>query len=90
MRREHTLTCILTAALLAGAAHGYQNKAALAVELQSAIQRETVQGDIKGALKQYERILSRAGAADRETAARALLRIGQCHEKLGNAEARKA
>jgi Tol biopolymer transport system component len=90
MTRAHTLSCILTAALLAGAAQAYQNKSTLAVELQAAIQRETVQGDIKGALKQYERILSRAGAPDRETAARALLRIGQCHEKLGSAEARKA
>ncbi len=85
MKRTHLLFLLLVAL----SAHGYQKNSSLGVELQAAIQRETVQGDIEGALKQYERILSRAGS-DRETAARALLRIGQCHEKLGNAEARKA
>ncbi len=90
MRREHALSSILAVALLMAPAQAFQQKSTLAVELQSAIQRETVQGDIRGALKQYERILSRAGKSDRETAARTLLRIGQCHEKLGSAEARKA
>ncbi len=85
MKRTHL--CFLL--LVALSAHGYQKNSSLGVELQAAIQRETVQGDLKGALKQYERILSRAGS-DREIAARALLRMGQCHEKLGSAEARKA
>lgn len=71
------------------AAPAMQKKSALAVEMQAAIQRETVQGDLKGAIGMYERILAR-GAGEKALLAEALLRLGQCHEKLGTAGARKA
>jgi Tol biopolymer transport system component len=57
--------------------------------LQRAIQKESVDGDLKAALKLYESILQTA-RNDRAVAAEALLRTGQCHEKLGHAEARAA
>lgn len=59
------------------------------VTLQKAILKETVEGDLKGAIELYNKALGQAGK-DRATAAQALLRMGECHEKLGNAEARKA
>jgi Tol biopolymer transport system component len=57
--------------------------------LQRAIQKETVDGDLAGAIKLYKEILANPGG-NRAVAARALLHLGQCNEKLGNAEARKA
>ena len=55
--------------------------------LQRAIQKERVDGDLKAALKLYQSVLDTA-KDDRPVAAEALLRMGQCHEKLGHAEAR--
>jgi Tol biopolymer transport system component len=53
----------------------------------SAEHAATVDGDLKGAIEQYKTIVSRAGT-DRETAARALLRMAECYQKLGDAQAR--
>lgn len=63
----------------------------LTVDLQAAIQKESVQGDLKAAIAMYEKLAARASASsNRDIATRALLRLGQCQEKLGNTEARKA
>ncbi|MBM3746873.1 MAG: hypothetical protein FJW34_13860 [Acidobacteria bacterium] len=80
--RHRRLAFILAAASLA--------LAQADVTLQKAIRKETVEGDLKGAIELYGQALSQAGARDRATAAQALLRMGECHEKLGSAEARKA
>ena len=58
-------------------------------QLQSAINKEVVEGDLKGAIELYKKIAALPGAS-RATVATALLRMGQCHEKMGNAEARAA
>ena len=55
--------------------------------LQAAIKKEVVDGDLKGAIEQYKKL---AQGRDRAVAAKALVRMGQCYEKLGDAEARKA
>jgi len=60
------------------------------VLLRAAVETETVKGDLKGAIKQYADIVSKYRKTDRTVAAEALLRMGQCHEKLGSAEARAA
>jgi tetratricopeptide (TPR) repeat protein len=57
--------------------------------LQRAIRKETVEGDLKGAIELYRKAVGQA-AKDRITAAQALVRMGACYEKLGDAEARKA
>jgi len=59
------------------------------VQLKAALHKEQVEGDLKGAIEQYKKIVAQPGAR-RATVATALLRMGQCHEKLGNAEARTA
>jgi Tol biopolymer transport system component len=83
------LTGLLCAALSAGylASQAKDNKADVA--LQAAIKTETVDGNLKGAIEQYKKIAAQPGAG-RTTVATALLRMGQCYEKLGNAEARTA
>ena len=58
-------------------------------QLQAAVNKETVEGDLKGAIELYRKIAAMPDAG-RATAATALLRMGQCYEKLGNAEAAKA
>ncbi|HKE21091.1 MAG TPA: hypothetical protein VKB88_01810 [Bryobacteraceae bacterium] len=59
------------------------------IDLQAAIRKETVDGDLNGAIKQYAAIVSKYGKTDRAIAATALVHIAECHQKLGDAEARK-
>ncbi len=56
--------------------------------LQAAIQAETVDGDLKSATEQYKKVIARQSAS-REVVAKALVRLGECYEKLGSREARK-
>ena len=51
--------------------------------------KETVQGDLKAAIDLYRKAVKEAGS-NRALAAKALLRVGECYEKLGDTEARKA
>jgi hypothetical protein len=51
-------------------------------QLEAAIYREVVAGDLKGAIEQYRGILA-APHTPREIAARALLQMGECYDKLG-------
>ena len=57
------------------------------VALQAAIKKETVDGDLRAAIEQYGKV---AQSGNRAAAAKALVRMGRCYEKLGDAESRKA
>jgi tetratricopeptide (TPR) repeat protein len=57
--------------------------------LQAAKNLELVKGDLKAAIEQYKQILARPEVG-RTVAAKALLGMGQCYEKLGQTEARTA
>jgi len=81
------LAGLLCAALAAGFPANQAKDDRAEVALQAALKKEAVDGDLKGAIEQYKKI---AQSTNRAVAAKALLRMGQCHEKLGNAEARKA
>ncbi len=59
------------------------------VTLQRAIRTETLEGNLKGAIALYQKAIAEA-KNDRPTAARAWLRMAECQEKLGQAEARKS
>lgn len=61
-----------------------QDKAEAA--LKAAMDKEVVQGDLKGAIEQYKKI---AGSNNRSVAAKALIRMAECYQKLGDAESRK-
>jgi hypothetical protein len=54
----------------------------LGVRLESAIHREVVMGDLKGAIEQYRQIEADP-AAPRPIAAKAWLHLAQCFEKFG-------
>jgi Tol biopolymer transport system component len=76
----------MTAALLFASAPAQKDDRA-EVALRAAIDKETVDGDLKGAISKYIKL---AQSSNREVAAMALLRAGRCYEKLGDSEARKA
>jgi Tol biopolymer transport system component len=63
-----------------------QSSRAPEVEFKAAQHKEEVEGDLKGAIKQYEKI---SKGKDRALAAKALLRMAGVHQKLGDAEAEK-
>jgi len=82
------LTAFGAMLLLIPLAAGWQDPQQEAL-LQKAIQIETVDGDLNAAIKLYRQIVENPGE-NRAVAAKALLQIGKCYEKLGSLEARKA
>ena len=50
---------------------------------QQALRKERSDGDLKGAIAIYQRVVKQAGS-DRKLAARALLRIAHCEERQGS------
>jgi Tol biopolymer transport system component len=89
LRRRLTLGGFLVAGLVLAALANAQEEEAPQLLLEQATKLELVDGDLKGAIATYDRILAVQGVP-RAVAARALLYLGECHEKLGHAEARKA
>ena len=57
------------------------------VALQAAIHTEIVDGNLKAAIQQYEAV-TRSG--NRKAAAQALVKMGRCYEKLGDAQSKAA
>jgi len=58
-----------------------------AARLEAAIKKEVVDGDLKTAIDLYRKL---AQGGDRAVAAKALLRMGQCYEKQGDADVKEA
>src|SRR4030042_2480427 len=56
------------------------------VLLRAAIEKEEVDGDLQGAIDLYKQIVAKHGDS-RVIAAKALLRLGGCYEKLGEKKA---
>ncbi len=92
MKPHRILVTVLAAlggiALLIPLAAGRQDRQQ-EILLQKAIQKEIVDGELNAAIEMYRQILANPGQ-NRTFAAKALLQIGKCYEKLGNAEARIA
>ena len=87
MKRTHTKLLALLAIGLACMAAQYNAEGEK--QLAAAIHKEVADGDLKGAIEQFRKVASRY-RTDRKIAASAMLHIGQCQEKLGQSEARKA
>jgi len=56
--------------------------------LASAHHKATIDGDLKGAIEDYKKIVAGAGA-NRALAAQALVRMAESYQKLGDAESRR-
>ena len=83
MRRAFTILGLMMA--LASGAIAQRNQAA--IDLQAAIRTETVDGDLQKAIREYGEVVSKH-KSDRATAATALVRMADCYQKLGDAQAR--
>lgn len=88
-RNRWTLAAVLAGLVLQVTPAPAQRNVSPEVLLQSAIQKETVDGDLKAAIELYKEVVTKAGG-NHAVAAKALVQMGQCYEKLGNAEAQKA
>ena len=73
---------LLLVALCALALGAGQTGADAGRQVEAAVHREMVLGDLKGAIEGYRAVLALEGVS-REIAARALFQMGQCQEKLG-------
>ena len=80
------LTVTVGAGLLAATQKSPQQAEVL---FESAKQKEVVEGKLQEAIQIYQRIVQEY-SANRPVAAKALLRMGQCYERLGQGDARKA
>ena len=83
MRPKKAIVAAFTAALLITSVSGPSAEQ----QLQAAIHREVVVGDLKGAIEQFEKIASTT--RDRSLAAKALMHAAGCYEKLGTTKARE-
>ena len=86
MRRAglFVVALLVTAVVIAPAAQQMRAE----VALKAAIEQETVKGDLKGAIVAYQRIVD--GYPDnRSVRAQALVRMAECYQKLGDAQAKQ-
>jgi Tol biopolymer transport system component len=57
--------------------------------LKAARNTETVDGDLNGAIRQYQAIVAKYAKTDRAVTSMALVREAECRQKIGDAEARR-
>ncbi len=88
MRRTILISSVAVVMALAPVASS-QRASRAELRFQEAHRKETIDGDLKSAIDLYRRAIAEAGS-NRLVAAQALVRMGECYEKLGDAEARKA
>jgi len=76
------LTAIAAAALTAGADRAQDAERLL----KAAMNMELVDGNVKAAIEQYKRVVEVYGQSERATGAKALLRMAEAYQKLGDAQ----
>jgi len=83
------LTMAVLAGLLAAPFAIAQRDDQAEVLMQAAHEKQLVEGQLEDAIQLYKRIVQEH-SGNHAVAAKALLEMGQCYEKLGSVEARKA
>jgi Tol biopolymer transport system component len=78
----------ITLAFLVVALPSAQSASEPELLFREALHKQQVDGDLEAAIKLYQRIVSTRNA-NRTLVARALLQLGDCYERQGNAEARR-
>jgi tetratricopeptide (TPR) repeat protein len=86
MKRTILYGCLVALAVAAGSLTAATEQQA-DVLLQAALAKQTIQGDLRGAIALYEKAVTEAGA-NRVLAARALVHMAECYQKLGDTQAR--
>lgn len=80
---------VLAGAAVLGFAAPQQTQKQAELLLIEAINKELVEGDLQQAIELYKQVISKF-SSERPVVARALLRLGEGYEKLGQPEAREA
>ena len=80
------LVAVFGAFVAVSAAPQAQLKPELA--LKAAMDKETIDGDLAGAIAQYKALADKYAKSDRGVAAEALLRLADAYQKLGDTQAR--
>ena len=88
-KRIVPLLAVLTVIAFAVTTSAVAQEREAEVALQQAMHAEQVEGDLERAIDLYRAIVEQHGDA-RTVAAKALLSLGQCYEKLGRTEAMNA
>jgi len=85
------VACLIGLVLVAHApiASGVQSTGQAEMLLRQAIHAEVSDGDLEAAIELYREVVARFPEV-RTVAAKALLQMGKCYEKLGDAQAREA
>jgi Tol biopolymer transport system component len=81
------VAAVISAAMLTTQAAA-QNKSSADTLFEAARQKESVEGDLEGAIKQYKAIVA-SHKNDRAVTVTALIRMAECYQKLGDNESRK-
>jgi Tol biopolymer transport system component len=89
IRRTGAILAVWILVFLAAALVAGQKPNQADVQLKAAMSKELVDGDLKGAIELYQKIIATSGG-NRNIVAQALVQMGQCYEKLGQKEARSA
>lgn len=85
MKRAWAIGIIV--ALGAGVMAQAQAARSAEVQMKAAQQKAEVEGDLKGAIEEYKKVVAAAGS-NRALAAEALVRMADCYDKLGDTQAR--
>lgn len=87
-RRVTMLVVPMLVGVLFVAAGGTPQAGDPGVRLRAAIEKEEVDGDLEAAIALYQKVVADHGG-NRAVAAKAMLRLGSCYEKLGLGQARR-
>jgi lipopolysaccharide biosynthesis regulator YciM len=82
------MLALVSAVLLLAPALAAQKTDSAQALLRAATDKAVVDGDLNGAIKQYQTIVD-TFKTDRAVVATALVRMAECYQKLGDAESRK-
>jgi Tol biopolymer transport system component len=83
-----TMLALLSTVLLLAAGLAAQKTDSAQALLRAATDKAVVDGDLSGAIKQYQTIVD-TFKTDRAVVATALVQMAECYQKLGDAESRK-
>ena len=87
MKRAFALASLFAALFLAVAPSAQTNSAA--AMLRVAMDKAQVDGDLSGAIRQYQTIVDTFAKTDRASVATALVKMAECYQRLGDAQTRK-
>lgn len=83
---KRALAIGIIVALGAGVMAQAQATRSAEVQMKAAQQKAEIEGDLKGAIEEYKKVVAAAGS-NRALAAEALVRMADCYQKLGVTEA---